>query len=339
MPYTIKDIANIAGVSTATVSRALNNKAEVNAETKKKILKVIEDCDFKPSTMGRGLSLKKTFLIGVVFPDFESSYFQMVFRGIEEIAGQHGYSFFYLHTNYNVDKEREALRMLRDGRVDGMIMLLSNKATDECKALVDMGYPVVLFGNDLENVDCPSVICNNFSSAYTIVEHLIQNGHTKIAHITGNRDTKTGILRLQGYQSAMENYGIKLRPEWNLETRYLKEEAYTVVKEILKAQELPTAIFAANDTMALGCYKAIYEAGLRIPDDISIAGHDDIDVASLIYPALTTMRQQTLEIGRTAARKLLDILQGNGYKKDINVLSTSLISRQSVKNLNQNQLT
>lgn len=329
---TIKDIADIAGVSTATVSRALNGKFDVNESTKKRILQIAKEYDFRPNVIGRGLSMKKTFTIGVVIPDLTSSYFAEVMRGVEDVAHSQGYMTIIINTDYKVEMEREAMAMLKNHRVDGMIMLLSNKATDECRAMVDMGYHVVLIGNTLDNVECPSVECNNFSSAYTIVESLIKKGHRDIAHISGNRDTKTGILRMQGYQSALENYGIELRPEWNLATRYFQDDAYQTMKDLIKTGKLPTAIFAANDTMAIGCYKAIYEAGLKIPDDISIVGHDDVDVASLIFPALTTMRQQKREIGRTAARKLFGYSSEN-HAKDITILPTELIERQSVKTL------
>ncbi len=330
---TIKDIATMAGVSTATVSRALNGRADVNDGTRQKILKIAKDYNFRPNTVGRSLSMQKTFTIGVAIPDLRSSYFTEVIIGVDEVASERGYSTIIFNTGYHREKERETLQMVKDRRVDGMIMLLSNRAADECRAVVEMGYNVVLLGNTLENVDCPSVECDNFSSAYTIVEYLIKNGHRRIAHIGGNRDTRTGMLRMQGFLSVMENYGIPVNPEWNFPTHYFKDEAYSIMKGIIATGNLPTAVYAAADIMAIGCYNAIYEAGLRIPDDISVVGHDDIEIASLVYPPLTTMRQQTLEMGRTAARKLLDAFS-IGLHKDITVLHTSLITRQSVKNLN-----
>ncbi len=332
--FTIKDLARLAGVSTATVSRALNGRADVNDKTRQKILKIAKDYNFRPNAVGRGLSMKKTFSIGVAIPDLRSSYFSEVILGIDEVASERGYSTIISNTGYEEGREREVLRMVRDRRVDGMIMLLSNRMTDECRALIEMGYHVVLLGNSLENVDCPSVECNNFASAYAIVEHLIKMGHTRIAHIGGNRETRTGMLRMQGFTSAMENYGLPVRPEWNIPTRYFKDEAYSIMKDIIAGGAPPTAVYAAADILAIGCYKAIYEAGLRIPDDFSIVGHDDIDIASLVYPPLTTMRQQTWEMGRTAARKLLDGFSSRP-RKDITILPTTLVARQSVKDLNR----
>ncbi len=330
--FTIKDLAKIAGVSTATVSRALSGKCDINEQTRERILQLAADYHFTPNAIGRGLSLQKTFTLGVVIPDITSSYFPEVFRGVEDVASENGYSIVYLNTDYKIEKERESLMMLKTGRVDGLIALYSNRIIDECRAMVDMGYPIVLIGNALESVICPCIACNNLASAYTIVEYLIHMGHKKIAHISGNRDTKTGILRIQGYMSALENYGIPVRPEWNLATHYFKEEAYLTMKQILNSSELPTAVFAANDTMAIGCYNAIYEAGLKIPDDISIVGHDDIEVAAVLSPPLTTMRQQKREIGRIAARKILDYsAQGDN---DITILPTELVERKSVKKLN-----
>lgn len=266
-------------------------------------------------------------------PDIMNMYYPEVFRGVEDVGNEQNYSVIYINTDYKIEKEREALQRLKDGRVDGLIMSLSNKATDECRAMVDMGYPIVMIGNVLENIECPSIACNNFTSAYTIVEYLIKRGHTKIAHISGKRDTKTGALRMEGYLDALKNYGIPLNEEWNMATQYFQEDGYNTMKKLLKRAQIPTAVFAANDTMAIGCYNAIYEAGLRIPEDISIVGHDDIAVSALIYPPLTTMRQQKREIGRTAARKLLSYNKEN-HKKDIVILPTKLIERKSVKNIN-----
>ncbi len=329
---TIKDIAKLAGVSTATVSRAMNGKFDVNKATRKRIEQICSDYGYRPSPIARGLSLKQSFTIAVVIPDIGNLFYPEVIRGIEEVMDEHGYSIIYINTDFKPNKEQEALRRLRDGEIDKAIMSLSNHSVDECRALVNMGHPIVLVGNELENVECVSVSCNNFASAYTATEYLIKMGHTKIAHMCGSRDSKTGVLRLQGYTEALNNYGIPVNPDWLIATQYFEEDAYNSMRKLLLGENIPTAIFAANDIMAVGCYNAIYEAGLRIPDDISVVGHDDIKIASLIYPPLTTMQQQKREIGRMAARKLL-LLEDNTNVRDINILPTTLVERKSVKKI------
>lgn len=329
---TIKDIANMAGVSTATVSRILNGKSVVKDSTKQRVQEIMQDLNYHPNAVARSLQVERIFTIGIVIPDIANTYHSEVFRGVEEVARAEGYSTLIYNTDYEVEKERDALHLLRSKKVDGLILQVSNRVTDECKSLVEMGYPIVLLGQFLEGVACPKVGCNNFSSAYTMTEYLIKAGHTAIAHVGGHRETCTGVQRMQGYMSAMENYGLTVRPEWNLHTNYSLSDAYDQTKKMLEQAELPTAIFAANDSIAVGCYQAIWEKGLRIPEDISLAGHDDMSFATILRPKLTTMRQKKREIGRIAARKLLASLHmEKPLGTDIVIVPTELVERDSVR--------
>ncbi|GAP39568.1 LacI family DNA-binding transcriptional regulator [Flexilinea flocculi] len=333
----INDIAKLAGVSTATVSRVLNNKNCVDPNTRDKILKIVNDHNFQPNMIAKGLASQKTYTIGVAIPDIVNPFYPEVFRGIEDISSVYGYMTIYLNTDYDVMTERKALSLLRNGRVDGLIVALSNRVIDECIAMVSMQYPIVMFGQLMDEVKCPKVGCNNFSSAYTITEYLINSGHKKIAHIAGHKETYTGIQRINGYLSAMENYRLRVEPEWIVSTNYFKNDAYIKTKELIDNKVDITAIFAANDSMVVGCYKAILEAGLKIPDDISFVGHDDIELATILQPALTTMRQEKRKIGNIAAHQLFSAIENQANNKKIEenivIVPTTLIERDSVKKL------
>ena len=332
---TIKDIAKMAGVSTATVSRALNGGTGVNEDTKKRILQICNDFGYQPNELARGLASQKTYTVGVVVADIINSYWPVVFRGIEDVMSQYGYTIVFFNTDYDAQKEHNALQHLRNGRLDGLIISMSNYVTDECMALVNMNYPLVMVGQMLDEVKCPKVGCNNFSSAYTMTEYLLKAGHRKIAHVAGHFETKTGLQRLNGYKTAMQDYGIEIDPSWIISTDYFETNATSKTKALLKEGLDVTALFAANDALAAGCYRAIMELGLRIPEDISVAGHDDIEISSLIHPQLTTMHQQRRKIGQTAACKLLTAMEGHEVKEDIVIVPTTLVERTSVRRLNE----
>ena len=331
MKATIKDIANITGYSVATVSRALNGKEVVGEKTRTRIQEVARELHYVPNAFARSLQKSRGYAIGMIVSDLSNGYFTEVFRGAEEVASAEGYSTIFANTDFDPGKEQEALRLLTTNRVDGLIIQVSNEAADECRALIDMGYPIVLYGQMLDGVNCPMVGCNNYSSSFAMTEYLIGQGHKKIAHVGGHPDTNTGFQRRQGFLDAMAHYGIEVREDWVLMTDYRLEGAYAQCRQMLEKGELPTAIFAANDYLAAGCCRAIREKGLRIPEDISLAGHDDTDIAFLMQPGLTTMRQQMREIGSIAAQKLLGMSRdGQGAERDISVVPTQLVVRDSV---------
>lgn len=330
---TIKELAKLAGVSTATVSRAMNGVPGVNPDKQKRILELAAELDYRPNLIAKGFSTQKTFTIGVCVGDIINPFFAEVMKGIEEVAEPYNYTVVFFNTNYDVKKERRALDFLKDGRIDGLIASVSMKVIDECISLADMNRPFVVLGH-LNNVaNCAKVGCNNFSSAYTITEYLIKAGHRKIAHVAGHRETKTGQQRREGFCSAMENYDLVVDPQWIIGTNYLPGDAYTKVKTFLEKDPDITAVFVANDYMVAGVYRAILEQGLRIPEDISVVGHDDIETSVNLYPGLTTMRQQMRKVGRTAGQNLFEAIErGRNVEKTI-IIPTSLVERDSVKKL------
>ena len=330
---TIKELADLAGVSTATVSRALNNSPGISEKTRKRILDIAEKMDYQPNVIAKGFSKQKSYTIGIAIHDISNNFYSEVLKGAEEVANTHNYTVVFFNTEYNPEKERKVLEFLKSGRIDGLLGYMSNRVLDECIDIARRKKPFILMGHFFDEVDCPQVGCNNISSAYEITEYLIKRGHKKIAHVAGSRDTKTGMQRLLGYQRAMENYNLPIDDNWIIETDYTNEGAYPKVLDFLKKNQDITAIFAANDALAAACYHAIYDLNLSIPEDISVVGHDDIEAASLLHPQLTTMQQQKRKIGRIAANKLFSIINNHEMKKDIVIVPTSLIERNSVSTI------
>ena len=267
-----------------------------------------------------------------MIPDITDRFYGEVLRGIEELTDANDYSVILFNTDYQGEKERRAISFLREGRIDGLIAYVSNRVIDECISLVNYGYPLILMGHFIDEIKTTKIGCNNISSAYTITEYLIKAGHRRIAHVAGHMETKTAKQRMQGYRSALETYDISVNPDWIVPTDYEEKTAYENSYRFLSREKGNiTAIFAANDMLAVGCYRAIYELGMSVPEDISVVGHDDTGMASILRPGLTTMHQHTEKIGRLAGQHLLAMIaNGNDKPRDI-ILPTTLVERNSVR--------
>lgn len=333
MRVTIKDIAREAGVSVTTVSRVLNNKADVSDKTREKVLKIIDRLNYNPNSIARGLVMNKTYTIGLIVPDISNAFFAEIAKAIEDELREYGYSVIFCNTDNDKDREKESIDLLRSKQVDGLIGAFSHDSKDEVLALGKAGFPIVQIDRLVDDSQIPSVIIDNILSGYEATEYLIKKGHRRIAHITGALDTNTGICRAEGYRKALQEYGIEIDEELVMEGDFSQESGYLAMKEILERNKDLTAVFAGNDMMALGAYRAIYAAGLKIPEDISIIGHDDFTLASLVSPALTTMQQPIYKIGKVAASLLIDIIKGKKNKEGLIVVNTSLIERSSVKTI------
>lgn len=327
---TIKDIAVEAGVSVSTVSRILNNKPDVSAKTRQNVKQVIDKLNYNPNNIARGLVLRKTYTIGLIIPDISNPFFPEVARGVEDNAKEFGYSVIFCNTDNDKQREKEAIKLLRSKQVDGIILSLSVSNKNRLDKLSEEGFPTVQIDRKVPGSSLPAVTIDNVLSAYNATKHLVGSGHSRLAHITGNLETTTGCDRLEGFQQVLRAYNLPQRKVWIREGDYSKKSGYEQMKYMLSQQERPTAVFAANDLMAIGAYAAAFDSGLRIPEDISIVGHDDIDVSSIIRPELTTISQPKYELGQKAFEVLLNVIEGSNNEQDT-VLPTELILRKSVK--------
>jgi LacI family transcriptional regulator, repressor for deo operon, udp, cdd, tsx, nupC, and nupG len=324
----IKDVAKLANVSTATVSRVLRNAGNVKEETRKRVLEAIEKLHYQPNVLGRNLRRMETETILVVVPDMTNPFFSKVLRGIESVAIQNGYRVLLGDTQNNVRLEEEYLNLLRQKQVDGTIFLTA-RINKELMEEMSQQFPIVLACEYLEGATIPTVSIDNISSARKATEHLIKLGHRRIAHLSGPMNIILSRDRLRGYQQAMMQYELDVDPVLIQEGDFSYESGYNLTLKLLALKNTPTAIFAANDEMAIGAIKAIRKLSLRVPDDIAVVGFDDIKIASIFEPNLTTISQPMFEIGEKAMNLLLQLMEGKKLDRRQFVLEDRLIVRDS----------
>lgn len=330
MKVTIKDIAKEANVSVATVSRVLNNKPDVGDETRAKILNIIDEMNYNPNSVARGLVMQKTHTIGLIIPDISNPFFPQVARAIEDKAQKLDYSVIFFNTDNHLEREKKAVELFKSKQVDGLIVSLSVGNEKILKNLKKANYPVVQIDRSVLDDYYPLVSIDNQNSAYQIVEYMLKKGYRKIAHITGDLNATTARDRLEGYKKALNDYQLEINEDYIIEGDYTQHSGYEAMQKLLKLENRPTAVFAANDLSAAGVYKALFAADLKIPGDIAVAGHDDIEIASLLRPELTTMRQPKYSLGEKAVTVLLRMINSQDLNIEDQILKTNLIIRESV---------
>ena len=305
----MKDIARKAKVSVITVSRALNNRPDINRETKNRILKIAHDLNYTADQLARGLVTRKTKTIGVLVPDNVDSFYAAVVQGIGDECRERGYGIFLWNTLDSAEKELEYLRQAREKRTDGILLYPVQADLRYLEELKRSAAPVVFLNRHTDDPSFDHVMNDNVHGAYLAANHLIQKGHKKITYICAKPNASTGEERIAGCRIAIKEAGY---PPEALDLLFCEESiesSYRLVKELLARQNPPSALFMWDDRLAVSAIKAIREAGLRIPNDVAVVGYDDIEIAAYLYPPLTTVRQTSHQIGETAARILLNKLE------------------------------
>ncbi|WP_409304098.1 LacI family DNA-binding transcriptional regulator [Peribacillus sp. SCS-155] len=326
----IIDVAKKANVSTATVSRVLTNSGTVKKETTDKVLEAIESLNYQPNLLARQLRRLETKTILVVVPDITNTFFSKVLRGVEEVANQNGYQVLLGDANNSIEHESGYLNILRQKKADGMILLTANVDAQIVEELASQ-YPVVLACEYTEGSNIPTVSIDNISSARKATEHLINLGHKRIGHISGPFNSVLGRDRLKGFQQAMAQHCLPVESFLVQEGDFSFESGFNLMLKLLALDRTPTAIFAANDEMAIGAIKAVKSKGLKVPDDVSVVGFDDIKFASIYEPALTTIGQPSFDIGKKAMELLIRLINHDELDKDQYILEDRLIIRDSCK--------
>lgn len=327
----MKKIAEMAGVSLGTVSHVLNNSAGVREPIRKRVLEAVQASGYQPSQLARGLRRDKTNMIAMIIPDITNPFFPAVVRGAEDVAFSNGYRLILCNTDNDHSKELMHLNELRTYLPTGLIVIPSNFSdlSAQAESYRRAGAGVVCIDRLPKNWSGDSVTADNEVGAYNATRYLIQLGHTKLATITGPLHLTNAKDRLDGFMRAVREAGLHLAPEYIQGTTFDKQGGHSKTGVLLRLIPRPTAIFAGNDVIALGTLLAIRGAGLRCPKDISVFGFDDLDLAETTEPALSSVSQPGYQLGTTAARILLDRIQGDkGPAKHI-VLETSLNLRQS----------
>ncbi|MCK5199138.1 MAG: LacI family DNA-binding transcriptional regulator [Spirochaetales bacterium] len=333
MAITIKDIARHSGVSVSTVSRVLNKKPDVNAETAARVNGAIKELGYRPNSVARGLVLKRSNVIGFVVPDITNPNFPELARGVVEKARQSGYSVIFFDTNHDSKVEKEALKMLRSKQVDGIIVSFSEANQDEFIKLKEDQFPAVQIYRKSPKSVISTIAIDNVGSAYKAVKYLLSLGHRRIGHITTGISTLSGAERLEGYKKAFKEAGFQYREEWIFSGSHCAETGYEGMKALLSQDNHVTALFASHDLMAVGAYEAVFEKGLSIPGDISIIGHDNIEISRLVHPKLTTLDTFKDKLGQAGVELLLEeIAESTSVNREI-IFKTELIVRDSTSRI------
>lgn len=339
---TIKDIARRVGVSPSVVSRALNNKYGVKESTRKMIVQVAEEMGYHPNAAARTLVTRRTMTIGVIMADISEPFYSGIIKGLEFVASESGYTLLFSNSYESLEQSRVVQKMVDAQRVDGMIIVGSNvKERAYISGLVDRGIPFVAIERNFDDPRMNCIWVDNVMGGYIATKHLIDCGHTRIAHITGTLDVEVAADRLKGYRKALNEAGIPFAPNLVVQGTFVWQTGYSAMKTLLETGPLCTAVFVSNDSMAFGALQAIAEEGLSVPHDISVVGFDDLQFSSLTNPPLTTVRQPRYEIGRDAARILVSCLDQPDRKEGTKVCyPPELVVRKSTsvcRNSNQSE--
>jgi LacI family transcriptional regulator len=330
---TILDVAAEAGVSSGTVSRVLNNDAHVRPETRQRVLDVMQRLGYVANRQARSLAGGRSNTIGVLVPDLGTGYIGEIIRGIDAELGLCGLDLVLYTTHRTASKEANYVADLASGMVDGVLLVLPRNPVDYVGTLTQLKFPFVLIDHQGTGRECPAVGATNWQGAYDATEYLIKLGHARIGFVTGSTDLGCAVDRLAGYRAALRTYHIPEDPDLIYEGTFFQPDGYAGASAFLGLSNPPTAIFSSNDVMAMGVMDAVRNRGLRIPDDVSVIGFDDIPQASLVRPALTTVQQPLEKMGRVATQMLLDLLQRPDRETERIELPTKLIARESCRPL------
>jgi LacI family transcriptional regulator len=328
---TIYDVAREAGVSMATVSRVVNNNPNVKPQTRKKVYEAIERLGYRPNAVARGLASKKTTTVGVVIPDIANANFAEVARGIEDIANMYHYNIILSNADKRKDKEIRIVNTLLEKQVDGLLFMGGVVTDEHIQAFNSANVPIVLCATTDERATMPSVDINHEGAAFDAVAKLVLEGHRSIAMISGTlQDPANGYARFQGYKRALEKAGLPYREDYVRVGNYRYESGIEATEYFLGLSERPTAIFAATDEMAIGAIHCLQDAGLSVPEDVSVISVDNSRMASMVRPQLTTVAQPMYDIGAVSMRLLTKLMKKESVDNARVTLPHDLIMRRSV---------
>jgi len=328
MGVSIKDIARAAGVSHSTVSRALAESPLVKEETRERIKQLAKEMGYSPHALARSLVTRRTQTVGVVVTTIADPFVSEIVRGLEETGQNHGYTIILCNSNAEPRRELAAVKALREKRVDGIIVTASRVGDLYLPLLEDFGVPIVLINNQQTGKYVYSIGTDDLRGGQIATEHLLSLGHTRIAYIASPNNVNSSQARMNGYRMALESHGIALDPALLADGDGRPAAAMEATARLLSQGAHPTAIFCYNDMTAIGTIRALKRMGLRVPDDISVVGYDDIPIVEYLDPPLTTIRQRKYDMGCMAMEMLLRLLNGADDVQDVTIEPT-LVVRES----------
>ncbi len=316
-----------------TVSRALNDKNNVDEKTKKRVVSKAHSMGYTPNHVAKSLVSRKTFTIGVVIPEINHAFFSEVISGIEEVTYKRNYQLFLTNSAEKHEREKSSINALQSKRVDGILISCAETASDIdfYERIIKNGLPFVFFDRCIEGIGASCVSVNDYESSKIITEHLIGHGYESIAHLSGPDNMTLARNRKRGYIDALMMHDLLFQESLIVESGFNETGGYNAMKKLLErtADNPPRAVFALNDPAAFGAMKAIRESGQSIPDDIAVVGFSDDVRSELISCPLTTVRQPAFDIGKTAAKKLIDTIDNSEEPTETIKLKNEIIIRQS----------
>lgn len=332
MSVTIKDIAKMANVSHTTVSRALNNSPYINEETKAKIKALAKELNYVPNYNAKSLVLLKSYIIGVFFSSISEgtsdTFFHEVVKGVNKVMDK----------NYNIVirgiDNYEYSHPIDNKNVDGIIVVSQSKNDDNfIKTIMEKNIPMVVINRSINEEGIVNILSNDTKGSYDAVKYLIDNNHKKIGIIQGNMEFESTTYRKKGYIMALEDNNIKLNNDYILSGKYTLESGYDNMKKLLELEDRPTAVFCANDDIAVGAIKAVFESGFSVPEDVSVIGFDNSNFCNYVTPRLTSVKKDSLTMSEIGGNYLLDIINKKEINQEKIFIESYLVERDSVKRL------
>ena len=313
-----------------TVSRVINNSGYISQETRERVEAAIAELGYVPNALARSLRFKQTQTIALVLTDITNPFFTTLARGVEDAASEQGFSVMFCNTDESRSEEIEYLNVLVQKQTDGVLLVPASGSAESLSFLRSQGVPVVVVDRRVPGFQVDMVRCDSEEGAHALVSHLIELGHRRIAALMGPETISTAADRLAGYYRALAESGLSSEPSLVLHDRYSQKGGYRMAQKALESTPRPTALFAGNNLIAVGVLRALRDAGLRVPEDISVASFDDVPESLVMDPFLTVVTQPAYEMGRQATGLLLDRLAGEGPAevREI-VLPTELVVRKS----------
>ena len=329
---TIKDVAQLAGVSPSTVSRALSNRVFVEESTKQRVLEAVKVLNYQPSVMAKALREGRSYVLALLVPDINSLFYPELMKNIEKAAAEQGYALFLCNNNESIEQERKTVNMLASRGIDGLICM---SVQDDIGHLLEFqrstGIPVVLVNRNFpEHISCVS--STDELGGYTMTKYLLDHGHRRIAGVFGDFGMQRFRARYGGCKRALEEYGVKDYKRHFIYDASTIEEAYLRTKDMLALPNRPTAFFATMDILTIGVYRGIEESGLRVPEDISVVGYDNIFMTQYMNPPLTTYSVPIAELAKHAVGTVIGHIEGKKEMEHI-VLEGTIAERNSVRRI------
>lgn len=325
---TIKDVASEAGVSVATVSRTLNDVDRVSPAVRERVMAAAESLSYRPNAVARSLRARNTRTLGLVIPNVRNPFFTEMARAVEDAARERGYSLVFGNTDEDPEKEAEYLDVLLEKQVDGIIISPARAESLHLEEIARDGVPVVFLDRYVRGIEAPVVRADGRRAVDELVEHLVDLGHERLAVISGPPETVPGRERLEAFMNGAEERNVPVGGGCVRIGDFRRQSGYAAMRELLELDEPPTAVFAANNLMALGALQALKRVGKKVPEDVSFASFDDVSWFELMDPPVTAIAQPTAELGAAAARMLPQMVEGSEEPESF-ILEAELIIRGS----------